>query len=61
MEDVIAALRAQTANGQGHAWAKRYGFAYSFVYRVMNGTAAPSPRMCEALGFRKATVYERQP
>ena len=60
-DEIIETLRARTADGEMHRWSKANGFSVSFVYRVLNRTASPSERMCEALGYRRAvqTVYAK--
>lgn len=57
--EVREVLRHRVLNERGSVkrWALSNGFTVAFVYMVLRGKKAPSARMCEALGIRKAVEY----
>jgi hypothetical protein len=59
-DQVLAALRkAIKEAGSLRAWARANEFSPGFVSQVLQENMPPSPRLAEAIGFRRETVYFR--
>ncbi len=46
------------ANGGVITWCKKQKFAHSYVYEVLRGIRHPSPRIMNAVGYRRVIVGE---
>ena len=57
--ELVALLRQRIAeSGSAAAWARANGFTRGFISDVMAGTRNMTERLAEALGFRRARLWE---
>ena len=58
-EQLIERLRLEAEHESARRVADRYGVSHSFLSNVLHGIKPVSPRLAEAMGFRRVVRFER--
>ena len=55
-DDVRDLLRTATSDSVVE-WSEAHGFSKAWIYRILNGDAEPSKKICTTLGISREATY----